>query len=80
MSTTLAEVSEAVFEGRVPGGPQRVRMVQATLQAVHNKLLERAIADDPVEADDNLRCASMWLRHAADDIDRLLADRAREVK
>jgi len=55
-------------------------MVQATLQAVHNKLLERAIADDPVEADDNLRCASMWLRHAADDIDRLLADRAREVK
>ena len=79
MSDTLKSISEAMFEGRTPGGTQRVRNVQATLQAVHNKLLERSLNDDPAEADGNLRCAAMWLRYAADDLDKLLADRARTI-
>jgi hypothetical protein len=77
MNDTIKAISEVQFEGRTPGGVQRVRAVQATLQAVHNKLLERALNDDPADTDGNLRCAAMWLRYAADDLDRLLADRAR---
>lgn len=72
-------ICEAQFETRVPNGTQRVRSVQATLQAVHNKLLERALHDDPSQVDGNLRCASTWLKGAAEDLDKLLADRARTI-
>jgi len=79
----MNEISEVIcevqFETRVPHGTQRVRSVQATLQAVHNKLLERALHDDPSQVDGNLRCASTWLKGAADELDRLLADRARTI-
>ena len=51
--------------------PQHLVNAQATIVGCI-KLIERA--REGVEADDNVRCASMWLRIAADELDGLLKD------
>jgi hypothetical protein len=63
---------EVVFEGRERTRAQHFLNVQATIIGVH-KLVERARTG--VEVDDNISCAKMWLRIAADELDVLLKGR-----
>ena len=62
---------EVSFEGRERTPAQHLLNVQATIIGVH-KLVERARTG--VEVDDNISCAKMWLRIAADELDGLLKD------
>jgi len=68
---TEIEDMEVSFERRYRSRDQHLATVQGTALGVL-KLVQRAREGE--EVDGNVRCASMWLRIAADELDELLKD------